>query len=100
MYGLRSVKVTTNSLRWGKGSGMIRARRVQFGLVERVMNLTSGWEYNTEEWWWGVICILFSLGVLKMVPAASNRGVCFRTPTALTAAEKWGKCPILIGTGR
>ena len=56
--------------------------------------------YNTEEWWWGVICILFSLGVLKMVPAASKRGVCFRTPTALTAAEKWGKCPILIGTGR
>ena len=44
--------------------------------------------------------ILFSVGVLKIVPATSNRGVCFRTPTALTAAEKWGKCAILIGTGR
>ena len=34
MYGLRSVKVTTNSLRWGKGSGMISGRIMQFGLVE------------------------------------------------------------------
>ena len=41
------------------------------------MSLTIGWEDNTEEWWWGVIWILFSVGVLKIVPAASNRGVCF-----------------------
>ena len=62
--------------------------------------MTNGWEDNTEEWWWGVIWILLTVGVLKTVPAASNRGVCFRTPTALTAAEKRGKCAILIGTGR
>ena len=43
------------------------------------MSLTIGWEDNTEEWWWGVIWILFSVGVLKIVPAASNRGVCFGT---------------------
>ena len=92
--------MTTNSLMWGKGSGMISGRIVQFGLVECVMILTSGWEDNTDEWWWGVIWILFSVGVLKIVPAASNRGVCFGTPTALTAAERWGKCAILIGTGR
>ena len=48
------------------------------------MNLTSGWEDNVEEWWCGVIWILFSFGVLKMV-----RGVCFGTPTALTAADNW-----------
>ena len=100
MYWLRSVNVTTKSLRWGNGSGMIIERRVQFGLVELVMSLTSGWEDNTEEWWWGVSWMLFSVGVLKMVPAASNRGVCFGTPTALTAAEKCRKCAILIGTGR
>ena len=33
--------------------------------------------------------ILFSVGFLEMVPAVSNRGVCFLTPTALTAAENW-----------
>ena len=53
------------------------------------MNLTSGWEDNTEEWWCGVIWILFSFDVLEIVPAASKRGVCFETPTALTAAENW-----------
>ena len=34
VYGLRSVNVTRNSLRGGKGSGMRRGRRMQFGLVE------------------------------------------------------------------
>ena len=52
--------MTTNSLMWGKGSGMISGRIVQFGLVECVMILTSGWEDNTDEWWWGVIWILFN----------------------------------------
>ena len=42
-----------------------------------------------EVWWCGVIWILFSVGFLEMVPAVSNRGVCFGTPTALTAAENW-----------
>ena len=42
---------------------MIIERRVQFGLVELVMSLTSGWEDNTEEWWWGVSWMLFSVGV-------------------------------------
>ena len=64
------------------------------------MYLTSGWEDNTDEWWCGDIWILLSVVVLKTVPATSNKGVCFRTPTALTAAENWSKCPILIGTGR
>ena len=32
------------------------------------MILTSGWEDNTDEWWWGVIWILFAVGVLEMVP--------------------------------
>ena len=73
---------------------------MQFGLVECVMSLTIGWEDNTEEWWWGVIWKLVSVGFLKIVPAASNRGVCFGTPIALTAAERLGRCAILIGTGR
>ena len=73
---------------------------MQFGLVECVTSLTIGWEDNTKEWWWGVIWKLFSVGVLKIVPAVSNRGVCFGTPIALTAAERLGKCAILIGTGR
>ena len=42
-----------------------------------------------EVWWCGVIWILLSVGFLKMVPAVSKRGVCFGTPTALTAAENW-----------
>ena len=64
------------------------------------MDLTSGWEDNIEEWWWGVIWILLSAGVLEIVPAASNRGVCFGTPTALTAAQNCSKCAILSGMGR
>ena len=48
VYGLGSVNVTTKSRRCGKGSGMIRGRRIQFGLLEWVSNLTSGWEYSME----------------------------------------------------
>ena len=31
---------------------------------------------------------MFSVEVFDTIPAVSNRGVCFGTPTALTAAEK------------
>ena len=68
---------------------MIRGRRMQFGLVECVTSLMIGWEDNTEEWCLCVIWVLFSIGILKIVPATSNRGVCCGTPTALTAAVKW-----------
>ena len=61
--------MTTKSRRCGKGSGMIRGRRIQFGLLERVSNLTSGWEYSMEVWWCGVKGILFSVGVLEMETA-------------------------------
>ena len=37
----------------------------------------------------GVIGILFLVGLLEIVPAVSKRGVCFGTPTVLTAAENW-----------
>ena len=83
MYGVRSVNVTRKSRRCGKGSGMIRGRRIQFGLLEWVSNLTSGWEYSIEVWWCGVMGILCSVVFLEMVPAVSNREVCFGTPTAL-----------------
>ena len=83
MYGLRSVNVTRKSRRCGKGSGMIRGRRKQFGLLEWVSSLTSGCVYSMEVWWCGVMGILLSVGFLEMVPAVSNRGVCFGTPTAI-----------------
>ena len=38
VYGLRSVNVTRKSRRCGKGSGMIRGRSIQFGLLEWVSN--------------------------------------------------------------
>ena len=49
--GLIAVRVTAKSLRWGNGSGMIRGWKMQFGVGECDMKLTTtGCEYSTEVW--------------------------------------------------
>ena len=79
---------------------MIMGRRIQFGCVECVSSLTSGCVDRIEVWWRGVMGMLCSVGFLVIVPAVSNRGVCLGTPTALTAADRFWNCAILMGTGR
>ena len=59
----------------------------QFGVVVLAMSLMIGCDLRISERCSGIIRIVLVFGLLKMVPAASNKGVCLGMPTKFTTVR-------------